>query len=130
MIGGGTLGMHDAAPGGHPVDRAGPDRHRGAKTVAMHDFAVEQVGDGGEPNMRVRPHVDAVAGFENRRAEMIEEDERPDHARAPRGQRAMHWEPAEIDRARHDHLLDGVTRLRIAEAWVFAGEKAHDALLV
>ena len=96
----------------------------------MHDLAVEQVGDGGKPDMRVRPHVDAVAGLEHRRPEMVEEDERPDHARAPRRQRAMHLEAAEIDRARHDHLLDGVTRWRIAEVRVLAGEKAHDALLV
>jgi hypothetical protein len=31
------------------VDRAGPDRDGGAETVAVHDLAVEQVGDGGEP---------------------------------------------------------------------------------
>src|SRR5580698_9601645 len=118
--------MHDATPGGHPVHRARPDRHGGAETVAMHNFAVEQVGDGGEPNMRVRPHVDAVAGLEHCRAEMVEEDERPDHARLPRRQRAMHLEAAEIDRARHDQLLDGVARLGIAEVGVLAGEKAHD----
>src|SRR4029077_2026229 len=94
------------------------------------DFAVEQVGDGGEPDMRVRPHVDAVAGLEHRRAEMVEKDERADHARAARRQRAMHLEAAEIDRAWHDHLRDSVARLGIAEARVFAGEKAHDALLV
>src|ERR1700734_190423 len=130
MIGGGALGMHDAAPGGHPVHRAGPDRHRGAEAVAMHDLAVEQVGDGGEPDMRVRPHVDAVAGLEHRRPEMVEEDERPDHARTPRRQRAMHLEAAEIDRARYDQLLDGVARWRVAEIRVLAGEKAHDALLL
>src|SRR5580692_388981 len=128
MIGGGALGMHDAAAGGHPVHRAGPDRHRGAKTVAMHDLAVEQVGHGGKPDMRVRPHVDAVAGFEHRRPEMVEEDERPDHARATRWQRAMHLEAAQIDRAWHDELLDGVARWRIAEAGVLAGEKAHGSL--
>src|SRR5580700_7265735 len=128
MIGRGALGMHDAAACGHPVHGAGPDRHRGAKAVAMHDLAVEQVGDGGKPDMRVRPHVDAVAGLEHRRPEMVEEDKRADHARLPRRQRAMHLEAAEIDRAGHDHLLDGVARWRIAEAWVFAGEKAHGVL--
>ena len=58
---------------------------RGAEAVAMHDLAVEQVGDGGEPDVRVRPHVDAVAGLEHRSAQVIEEDERPDHARRPDG---------------------------------------------
>ncbi len=89
----------------------------------MHDLAVEQVGDGGKPDMRMRPHVDAVAGVEHRRPEMVEEDERPDHARMPRRQRAMHLEAAEIDRARHDHLLDGVARWRIAEAGSLPGKK-------
>src|SRR4029077_18242996 len=94
IVGVSALGMHDAAAGGHPVDRAGPDRYRGAKTVAMHDLAVEQVGDGGKADVRGRPHVDAVTVLEHRRAEMVEENERPDHARAPRRQRAMHLEAA------------------------------------
>ena len=59
----GALGMHDAAAGGHPVDLAGPDRHGGAEAVAVHDLAVEQVGHGGEPDMRMRPHVDALAAL-------------------------------------------------------------------
>src|SRR6516165_2107122 len=125
MVGGGALGMHDAAARCHPVHRAGADRHRGAERVAMHDLAVEQIGDGGEPDMRVRPHVDAVAGLEHRRAEMIEEDERSDHARASRRQRAMHLKAAEIDRARYDQLRDGVARWGAAEGGVLAGEEAH-----
>ena len=103
-----ALGMHDAAAGGHPVDFARPDRHRGAETVAVHDLAVEQIGDGGKPDMRMRPHVEPVAGAEFRRSEMIEEDERADHARSRGRQRAAHREVAEIDRARHDHLSDRV----------------------
>ncbi len=102
----------------------------GAETVAMHDFAVEQIGDGGEPDMRVRPHVDAVAGAEHRRSEMIEEDERPDHARARRRQRAMHLEAAEIDRcaarsAAAMASLDGAS----PNAGSLAGKEAHDAFL-
>ena len=75
--------------------------------VAVHDLAVEQIGDGGEPDMRMRPHVEPVAGAEFRRPEMVEEDERPDHARARRGQRAPHRKAvAEIDRARHHDVGD------------------------
>ena len=33
----------------------------------------------GEPNVRVRPHVDALAGAKLCRTEMVEEDERADH---------------------------------------------------
>ena len=35
----GTLGMDDALAGGHPVDRARPDRLLEAQAVAMHDLA-------------------------------------------------------------------------------------------
>src|SRR5712671_4377395 len=88
----GALGMYDAAAGGHPVHRAGPDRDGGAEAVAVHDLAVEQVGDGGEPAVRMRAYVEAVAGLEHGRTEMIEEHERADHARLRRRQRAAHRE--------------------------------------
>ena len=123
----GALGMHDAAARGHPVDLAGPDRRRGAEAVAVHDLAVEQIGDGGKPDMRMRPHVEAVAGAKFRRPEMIEEDEGPDHARARRRQRAAHREAvAEIDRARHHHLLDRLALILVAGGRVLAWEETHD----
>ena len=78
----GSLRMHDAAAGGHPVHFTRSDRHRRAEAVAMHDLAVEQIGDGGKPDMRVRADVESVAGAEFRRTEMIEENEGADHARA------------------------------------------------
>src|SRR3546814_7062361 len=40
-----ALGMGDTPARGHPVDLAGPDRLFGADAVAMHDLAIEQVGD-------------------------------------------------------------------------------------
>ena len=91
----------------------------------MHDLAVEQIGDGGKPDMRMRAHVESVAGAEFRRTEMIEEDERPDHARARRGQRAAHGEVAEVDGARHDHLTDGIALIGIARLGVLAGKETH-----
>ncbi len=91
----------------------------------MHDLAVEQVSHRGKPDMRMRPHIDAVAGAEHSRPEMVEENKRPDHARLRGRQRAMHLEAAEIDRARHDDLRDRFARARIAGGGVFAGEKAH-----
>jgi len=52
------------APGGHPVHLARRDGDLGADAIAMGDLAVEQVGDGGEADMRVRPDVDAGARLE------------------------------------------------------------------
>src|SRR5580704_13732024 len=108
MIGGGALGMDDATTGGHPVDRAWTDRQRRAETVAVDDLAVEQIADSRQTDMRMRAHIDAVAGAEHRRAEMVKEDERSDHARIRRGQRAVHRNAAEIERTRHDDMRYGV----------------------
>ena len=80
----------------------------------MHDLAVEQEGDGGEPDMGMRPHVDALAGAELGRPEMVEEDERPDQAPLGVRERAAHREMADIDAARHHHEVDGVGGLRVA----------------
>ena len=43
------------------------------------DLALEQVGHGGEPDVRVRAHVDALPEQELGRPHLVEEDERPDH---------------------------------------------------
>ena len=48
--------------GGHQIDRAGLDRREGAERIAMVDRAGEQIGDGGEVDVRVRADVDAAAG--------------------------------------------------------------------
>src|SRR5262249_6882955 len=114
-------------PGLHPVDVAGLDGGEGAEAVAVHDLAVEQIAHRGEPDVRMRPHVDALARAKLGRPEMVEEDERPDHAPLGRGQRAPHGEIAKVDRARHDRKLDGVAAERIAENRIFRGEKAHGA---
>src|ERR1700728_1417707 len=121
--------MNDATPRRHPVHRAGPDRHRGAETVAVDDFAVEQIGHGGKADMRMRPNVNAVAGLEHSRTEVVEEDERSDHARACRRQRARLLKAAEIDSTRYNDLLDDVACARITGNGIFGREKAHARLL-
>ncbi len=98
-----ALRMHDAAPGGHPVDRAGLDQLHAAQAVAMHHRALEQVGDRGQADVRMRPHVVVVAGLHGHRAEMVEEDERPDAAPAEVRQQPPHPEAAaEILLAAHE----------------------------
>ena len=52
--------MDDASACGHPVDVAGTDGLNHAQTVTVHQFALEQIGDRGQPDMRMRPHVDAL----------------------------------------------------------------------
>ncbi len=71
--------MDDAAPGGHQVDRARLDHLVAADAVAVLDRAFEQIGDSGEVDVRVRPDVHAASRRQARRAELVDEDERPDH---------------------------------------------------
>ena len=102
-----ALGMDDAAPGRHPVDRAGADRLDAAEAVAVQDLAVEEIGHRRQPDMRMRPHVQPLARAEFRRPEMIEEDERPEGAAFGEGQHAPHCEAvAQIADARQDHHLE------------------------
>src|SRR4029453_12434170 len=48
-----ALGMGDAAPRGHEVHRTGSDLERIAFAVSVDDAALEKIGDGGEPDVRV-----------------------------------------------------------------------------
>ncbi len=101
-----ALGVDDAVAGRHPVDVAGDDGLHAAQAVAVDHAAVEQVGHGGQADMRMRTHVDALAGGEIDRPHVIEEDERPD--RLPRGRRqhALDREAAQVAHVRPDDVLD------------------------
>ena len=74
-----ALGMDDAAPGGHQIHRARRDFLHIRQTVAMQNASVEKIGDGRKPDMGMRTHVHPLPRRELNRAEMIVEDERPDH---------------------------------------------------
>ena len=128
-VGGRALGMGDAAAGGHQVQRAGRDGDLRAQAVAVHDLALEQVGRGGEADMRVRADVDALADDEVGRAHLVPEDEGADHLPPRRGQGAADLEPAEVAGAGDDDGLDGVAgvlvaeargRRRVASSWAFS----------
>ena len=91
----------------------------------MHDFAVEQICHRRKADMRMRPHVDAVANAKDRRAEMIEENKRTDHARARRWQSAADLQTPEIDRTRHDDLRYRIARSGVAEDRVLSRKETH-----
>ena len=91
----------------------------------MHDLAIEQVGDGGEPDVRMRAHVDAGADEKLGGAHLVEEDEGADHLAACRGQRTAHREAAEVAGARHDDLLEGVAGAMVARLRIFGRGPAH-----
>ena len=56
----------------------------------------EQPGHRREVDVRMRTHVDPLAGREPRRAELVDEHERPDHAALRARDRAPHLEAAEV----------------------------------
>ena len=56
--------------------------------------------------LRDRSHVHRLAGLELRGAELVDEDERPDHGPPWRGQRPTHAEGAKIMRDRRYRLQD------------------------
>ena len=80
--------------------------------------------------MRVRAHVHALAGDELHGAEMIEEDERPDHLPLAVRQRAPDRKAvAEVAGARHDDEIERIAGLGIAEYGIVGGLPAHRELL-
>ncbi len=95
----------------------------------MDDLALIEEGHGGEPDVRVRAHVDPVTGAELGRPEMVEEDERTDHPPVDVRQRATNREMPKIDAARHDDEVDGVGGGRVARHRVLVGREAHLLLL-
>src|SRR3546814_13554482 len=52
-----ALRVGDAAARRHPVDLTRPDRLLGGEAVAVHDLAVDKIGDGRKADMRMRAHV-------------------------------------------------------------------------
>ena len=94
----------------------------------MADVAVEKVGDGRKPDMRVRADVERLVALQHRRAEPVEEDERADEPSLRVRQRAAHLEAAEILRAGDDHRLDCIAGIGIAWDRIVSGEEAHGAV--
>ena len=72
----------------------------------MEDRALEQLGDGGQADMRVRTYIDALAGGEYDRAHMIEKDEGADLPPLCKGQDAAHFEVNQIGDPRINDNVD------------------------
>ena len=90
----------------------------------MPDLAVEQIGDGagGQPDMRVRAHVERLVGAQDRRPHAGEEDERADQPPFGGRQRAADRKAvAEVASARHDDEIERIAGLGIAEYGIVGG---------
>ena len=62
----------------------------------MLQGAREQIGHGGERNVRVRPYIDSIARGELGRSQVIEKYERTDHLPIRGGQHPPHHKTAQI----------------------------------
>ena len=98
--------MNDAAARGHQVDRAGLDDGMAANAVPMLDRALEQISDSCEVDVGVRTDVHPAPRRQTRRAELIDEDERPDHRPLSARESAVDLEVAEVVGDRGDSLQD------------------------
>ncbi len=70
-----SFGMDDAAACGHPVDVARPDNLLAAEAVTVGQLALEQIGDGGEADLRMGRNVQPLPRSQCRRSHVIEKHE-------------------------------------------------------
>src|SRR4051812_25085363 len=100
--------MRDALPRRHPVHLPGTDHllHTGA--VAVRQLAGKKIGDGGQTDMRVRPHIRFMrnVGWQHERADMVEKDKGADHTALREGEHAPDRKTSEVAAPRLDHELD------------------------
>ena len=74
----------------------------------MIQRAIEQPGHGREADMRMRAHIDALAGRHHGRSQMVEEHERPDIPALWKGQDPPHAEPAQVANSRLDQEFHSI----------------------
>lgn len=124
-----AFGMGDAASRRHQVHRAGQDFERVAFVVAMHDRALEKIGDGRKSDMRMRAYIHALPGRMRCRPHLVEKDERSHHLPLAVWQRAPDLEgaprAADITGARHDHEVERVAGFPVPRHGVFRRPPAH-----
>src|SRR5207237_5051233 len=121
-----ALRMHNAAPGGHPIDVARADRLHRAEAIAMQDLALEEIRHRGEADVGMRPHVEALARRERHGAHLVEEHEGAHRALARRGQHPAHFEAAaQVARARNEQSLEHVRQNSTMPVSSALGDIAH-----
>ena len=91
------LGMRDPAPRRHDVYSPGTQHRFVAEAVVVNDFALEEPGDGLQPDVRVRRHIHRLAFVERQRAKAVEEAPRAHEAPILDRQRARNRQCAKVD---------------------------------
>src|SRR5262249_54561312 len=98
--------VHNAAPRRHEIYLARADGCGVAQAVAMNDLAGEDVGEGGDANMRMRQDGEALAGSMLVRTAVVEQYERAKRASLRRQQPINLESGAELDVPRRQNEVD------------------------
>lgn len=69
-----AFGVGNARTGNHQVDRSGCYVLNVANAVFMKNFPLEEIGHGGQIDMRVGRNIEALAGLEIMRTHVIEKE--------------------------------------------------------
>src|SRR5262245_22659404 len=113
------LRMRNATPGRHEIHCPRRNLNRIALTVAMHNSSVKQIGNRGETDVRVRPHIKTMARKKLGWPHLIEENKGTDHLPLVTRQGATDFEAvAQIAHARNHNeriITNTVCTLRFPE---------------
>src|ERR1019366_10488081 len=124
-----ALGVRNPSPGGHEVHCPRGNLERIAFTVAMHDAAIEKIGDGRKPDMGMRANIHASASDELHRPHLIKENERTNHLTSGVWQRTVHGKTtAQIAHALNNYQVERITSSFIAEYRFLRRHPAHRIL--
>ena len=117
-----AFGVRDAATRRHEIHGPGRDVHVIAFAVAVRDAAIEKVGDGGKPDMRVGTNVQTSSGNKLHRSHLVEKNEGPDHLAFPVRQRPADGKAvAKVAHARNDDQFKRVARMLVAQHGSLSG---------
>src|SRR5439155_5639952 len=106
------LGVHDTAPGGHPLHVAGGDHAPVSRGVLVLELALQHVRDRLESAVRMIGRALGLAGAVARRPHLVEQQKWIDEGQPAGGERTSDDEAAALElTVRRDHALDLATHV-------------------
>src|SRR5262249_17731679 len=91
-------------------------------------FAVEQIRDGSEVDVRMWSDINTLSDAELGGPHLVEENKRADHLPHPGRQCAANLEAAKIEGAGHNHCFDCIGHVPVAVCRIRTGLPTHASL--